>query len=151
MSASEEPDEIRKRLRLLAGYAPVSTRHETTNVMTQFRNESGESLGSPLHLPVDVTPTQLQALLNELRRAAAAETGDDDDHDDDEKFAFFVNEVEVDGSLEDAIAKHSLSTEATIDIVYQVGAAGTPLPSQNVSNAFFSLTRRCKQCSVFGL
>ena len=35
-------------------------------VLCQFKSETGDSTGEPFDLPIDVTPDQLQALLNAL-------------------------------------------------------------------------------------
>ena len=47
---------------------------EGTKVVAQFKSADGESTGPPLNLPADVTPEQLELLLNQLLEQVKIET-----------------------------------------------------------------------------
>ncbi|CAO3632863.1 unnamed protein product [Cunninghamella blakesleeana] len=59
-----------KTRQLLAAKAAIKAAAETMQegqkVVAQFKTEDGESTGPPLNLPADVTPEQLELLLNQL-------------------------------------------------------------------------------------
>ncbi|KAG2223667.1 hypothetical protein INT45_007245 [Circinella minor] len=80
---------------------------EGTKVVAQFKSADGESTGPPLNLPADVTPEQLELLLNQLLEQS----------DDPIPYSFYVGEDEIIKSL--WTDRKDKSTEDTITIVYQ--------------------------------
>ncbi|CEP09213.1 hypothetical protein [Parasitella parasitica] len=76
-------------------------------VVAQFKTAEGEATGPPLNLPGDVTPEQLELLLNQLLNQG----------DDPLPYSFHVNEDEIIKNL--WVDRKDKSTEDTLTIVYQ--------------------------------
>ncbi|CAM0142958.1 ribosome assembly [Umbelopsis sp. WA50703] len=80
---------------------------EGQNVIAQFKSIDGETTGPPLNLPVNVTPDQLEMLLNQLMNTS----------EDPQPYSFYVEEAEITKNLWTDMK--SKSTEENITIVYQ--------------------------------
>ena len=63
-------------------------------------------------MPLGTTPKQLEAIVNQLSEA-------DDPDAEKTPYAFFVDEVEVMDSLRSSVQQQELSTESTLQVVYQ--------------------------------
>lgn len=104
---------------------------EGQNVIAQFKSVDGESTGPPLNLPVNVTPDQLEMLLNQLMNTVCnsnrSSTRQLDrifrlinfqlQSDDPQPYSFHVEEAEITKNLWTDMK--SKSTEENITIVYQ--------------------------------
>lgn len=78
-------------------------------VSAQLKNESGEVLGSKLNLPINITVDKLQHVCNVLLK-----------QEDTQPYSFYVDGVEITGSLDDALSEDKLrECEYDVDIVYQ--------------------------------
>ena len=77
-------------------------------LLAQFKSAEGESSGPPLNLPADITPDQLQLLLNTLLK-----------NDEPLPYSFFVDEQEIVSNLQKDVIENKRSTEDLIVIVYQ--------------------------------
>ncbi|XP_015597269.1 notchless protein homolog 1 [Cephus cinctus] len=85
------------------------TESEVKRVLSRFKSETGEILpGGLLDLPVDITVDKLQLICNALLQ-----------EEDPVPLAFFVNDVEVAGTLENNLNKNFSTSEDIVDIVYQ--------------------------------
>eukprot|EP01103_Thecamoeba_quadrilineata_P019048 TRINITY_DN7563_c0_g1_i1.p1 TRINITY_DN7563_c0_g1~~TRINITY_DN7563_c0_g1_i1.p1 ORF type:complete len:478 (-),score=63.94 TRINITY_DN7563_c0_g1_i1:235-1668(-) len=80
-----------------------SARH----ILAQFRSTTGDTTGPQLDLPVDITPEQLELLLNDLLK-----------NEESFPYSFFVKDSEVLDSLQKVLESKPDSTEETIEIVY---------------------------------
>ncbi|KAK0082007.1 hypothetical protein PV325_011239 [Microctonus aethiopoides] len=81
----------------------------TKQVQTRLKSDTGEDLpGGSLSLPVDVTVNQLQVICNHLLN-----------QEETLPLAFFINDIEVTGSLEQNLPKDFSISESIVDIVYQ--------------------------------
>ncbi|KAI9146507.1 WD40-repeat-containing domain protein [Paraphysoderma sedebokerense] len=79
------------------------------SIIAQFKSADGESTGPPLNLPINVTPEQLEHLLNKLL-----------DNDEPLPYTFHVDDLEVTDSLKkDVVEGSKKSTEDILTIVYQ--------------------------------
>ncbi|KAG9299423.1 hypothetical protein G9A89_009375 [Geosiphon pyriformis] len=79
------------------------------NVIAQLKSVEGESSGPPLSLPANVTPQQLQLLINQLL-----------DNEDPLPYAFHVDDKEITTNLyQDIIEGLNKSTEHILTIIYQ--------------------------------
>lgn len=78
------------------------------NVIIQFQSPEGEATGPQLDVPHDVTPEQLETLLNGLLQA-------------EEKlpYSFFIEEQELAAELGAHLMKHKVSVESVLRVVYQ--------------------------------
>ncbi|XP_076805283.1 notchless protein homolog 1-like [Clavelina lepadiformis] len=78
------------------------------SVLVQMCNEDGESTGPPLDVPLSVTAKQLQLLCNSLL-----------ENDEQTPYSFFVNDAEILSDLKSLLEKEKISTESSIQIIYQ--------------------------------
>lgn len=78
------------------------------NVIIQFRSPEGEATGPELDVPHDVTPQQLEALLNGLLQ-----------NEEKLPYSFYIEELELAGELGTHLAKQKVSVEAVLRVVYQ--------------------------------
>jgi ribosome assembly protein 4 len=82
------------------------------NIIIQFQSQNGETSGPQLDVPHDVTPKQLEALLNNLLLAGDA---------DGERlpYSFFIEDQELGGELGEQLRKSGASVEAVLKVVYR--------------------------------
>ncbi|XP_023244320.1 notchless protein homolog 1-like [Centruroides sculpturatus] len=85
----------------------VTEEQDCSRIFAQFKNESGETLGVPMELPLNITVEKLQLICNAL-------------HQTEEKvpYIFFVDDVEVTGTLNNTIKEKIIETEKLLEIVY---------------------------------
>lgn len=82
---------------------------QVERVLARFKSDSGELVpGGLLDLPVDVTVDKLQLICNALLQ-----------EEDPLPLAFFINDLEVVGSLKDNLGKDFKVGESVVDIIYQ--------------------------------
>uniref|UniRef100_T1IXE5 NLE domain-containing protein n=1 Tax=Strigamia maritima TaxID=126957 RepID=T1IXE5_STRMM len=77
-------------------------------ILTQFKNESGETIGTPFDLPVKVNVKNLQSICNALLQ-----------NEENIPYAFFINSVEIKSTIDDAIKNEKIETEKVLEIVCQ--------------------------------
>jgi len=79
----------------------------------QFRDEQGEKSGTPFNISSKAcNPLQLQKICNAVLA-----------NEDEQTYSFFVNDKEIVGDLESMVEKEKISTEGSIEIVYQPQAS----------------------------
>ncbi|XP_034946239.1 notchless protein homolog 1 [Chelonus insularis] len=82
---------------------------ESKRVLSRFKSDTGDILpGGLLDLPLDITTDKLQAICNALLQ-----------QDDPIPLAFYINDVEVTGTLEENLTERFSISENVIDIIYQ--------------------------------
>ncbi|KAL4854041.1 Notchless protein [Chlorella vulgaris] len=78
------------------------------NIIIQLESEEGNAAGPQLDVPQDVTPSQLETLLNGLQ------------HNEERlSYSFFIHDQELAAELGTHLLKHQVSVEAVLRIVYQ--------------------------------
>ncbi|KAL0075640.1 quinon protein alcohol dehydrogenase-like superfamily [Phycomyces blakesleeanus] len=99
---------IYKKMKAAAALAATGEpMQEGQKIVAQFKSSDGDVTGPPLNLPGDVTPEQLELLLNQLLEQS----------EDPLPYSFHVGEDEILKNL--WIDRKDKSTEDTITIVYQ--------------------------------
>ncbi|CAN1316699.1 Notchless protein homolog [Linum perenne] len=78
------------------------------NVICQFTDPEGNSLGAPLYLPQNAGPPQLQQIVNELLK-----------NEEKLPYAFYISNQELLVALETYLQKNKVSVEKVLPIVYQ--------------------------------
>ena len=78
------------------------------NVIIQFQSPEGEPTGPQLDLPHDVTPQQLETLLNGLLQ-----------QEERLPYSFFIDQQELAAELGAHLKKNAVSVEAVLRVVYQ--------------------------------
>eukprot|EP00798_Chlamydomonas_sp_ICE-L_P015895 gene15895-22029_t len=78
------------------------------NVIVQFQSAAGDTTGPQLDLPSNVTPTQLEVLLNGLLT-----------NEEKLPYSFYIEEQELAGELGDHLSKNAVSVEKALNVVYQ--------------------------------
>lgn len=76
-------------------------------ISSRIKSDTGELLGS-FDVPKDITPEQLQLLCNASLQ-----------NEDPVPLSFYINDVELTGSLEKSLAKDFSFSESVVDIIYQ--------------------------------
>jgi len=79
------------------------------NVIIQFHSVEGEATGPQLDIPHDVTPEQLETLLNGLLQQ----------DQDRQPYSFYIEDLELGGPLGVHLKKEGVSVEAVLRVVYQ--------------------------------
>ncbi|KPJ08536.1 Notchless protein-like 1 [Papilio machaon] len=78
-----------------------------SSVQAKFKSDTGEEIGSPLDLPLNVTKEQLTLICNALLQ------------EEDKPFLFFVKDVEITTSLKDVLDTVKVNSEEVVEIIYQ--------------------------------
>ncbi|EDV22616.1 uncharacterized protein TRIADDRAFT_28728, partial [Trichoplax adhaerens] len=77
-------------------------------ILVQFKSETGELVGSPLDVPIEVDVKRLQLICNAVIN-----------EDDSTPYAFYLNNEEILDDLQTTITAKNVDTESIIEIVYQ--------------------------------
>ncbi|XP_047503977.1 notchless protein homolog 1 [Pieris napi] len=78
-----------------------------TCIQAKFKSETGEEIGSPLDLPLNITKDQLTLICNALLQ------------EEEKPFLFFVKDTEITSNLKEALDIEKLNSEEVIEIIYQ--------------------------------
>lgn len=81
---------------------------QNANIIIQLQSADGETTGPQLDVPHDVTPTQLETLLNGLLKT-----------DEPLPYAFYIDGAELSGELGEHLSKAKASVESLLRITYQ--------------------------------
>lgn len=94
------------------------------NLIVELKNTDGEAVGPPLDLGTDVTPQQLNALLNTLL-----------ENEEPLPYSFYVNDKELAGELGEHIRKNAISVESSLQVVFQPQALFRVRPVTRMSSS----------------
>lgn len=110
MESDDHPPSKQPRL-MDASSADRAPKHASSaNIIIQFTSPEGESTGPQLDVPHNVTPKQLETLLNGLLQHA---------EDERHPYSFFVDEQELASELGEHLERNKASVETALSIVYQ--------------------------------
>jgi len=94
------------------------------NLIIQLKNTDGESVGPPLDLQDDVTPAQLNTLLNTLL-----------ENEEKLPYSFYIDDKELSAELGAHLKKHSISVESSLQVVFQPQALFRVRPVTRMSSS----------------
>ena len=94
-----------------------------------FDIEPCPDTGPPLDLTNDVTPAQLNTLLNTLL-----------ENDEKLPYSFYINDKELAGELGDHIKKNAISVESSLQVVFQPQALFRVRPVTRLSSSISGLS-----------
>ncbi|GAB4813789.1 hypothetical protein N2152v2_000835 [Parachlorella kessleri] len=97
----------------------VEQQAPAANVILQFQSPDGDTTGPQLDVPQDVTPGQLETLLNGLLQ-----------NEERLPYSFFVEDAEVAAELGQHLLKNKVSVEAVLKVVDQPQAVGMIMESE---------------------
>ncbi|CAF0730295.1 unnamed protein product [Brachionus calyciflorus] len=83
-------------------------------ILCQFKSDTGELLGAPIDLPIDIDKLGLEKLIQALISSEKQE-----DIEDDVPYSFFVEENEISVNLEQVLNQTDKNFEKITEIVYQ--------------------------------
>ena len=90
---------------------------KTGRILCQLKSDIGENLGAPIDLPLNVDKLGLERIVQSL-----LSTEQNEQLDEDVPYAFFIENEEFFGTLEDTICSTSIekkNIEKVTEIVYQ--------------------------------
>lgn len=82
-------------------------------ILCQFKNDTGELLGAPIDLPIDIDKLGLEKLCQALISSEKQE-----EIEEDVPYSFFVNDTEISINLEQTLDTEN-NFEKITEIVYQ--------------------------------
>ena len=95
------------------------TKGASGRILCQLKSDTGEELGAPIDLPLNVDKADLEKICQALLASEKA-----DAFDEDVPYAFFVDSEEFYGTLQEtldsaAVGKKEKSVEKVTEIIYQ--------------------------------
>jgi len=82
---------------------------KSVKIIAQFKSRDEEQTsGPPFEIPIDITPSQLELLINNLLK-----------NEDELPYTFYVQDLEVQTTLKQHITTHKVQVEHTVTIVYE--------------------------------
>jgi len=79
-----------------------------TTLVVQFVTESGEPTAAPMEIPKNITPEQLQVLINTLLN-----------NEDKLPYSFYLDEEEIIDTLQAVVTRQEKSIEGVLNVVYR--------------------------------